>query len=361
MDRLVWKWSWCVWLSLFGLPVACDDEGNDDEGDGDEDGEETSTDSSSGEQSSACMTDEDCPMDYECSDAECIYVPPPYWVVGADGTVLRATFGDAELEPAPIDADLRAIACRGELDAWVVGDHGTLLRSADGGLSWNGLDTELQTAIAAVAASEGAVYAAGEAGVLLASADGNAPFTRVPAGIADDITGVATDRTGTRVWLTTVGGSVWLHDADDENVTQQLSTSTALSDVDVAWDASLVVAVGTDGAIWTSEQGDGVWQALDAGIDSDLHAVQVAADGRTIVVVGEAGIIVRVEDGTSEVLDVGDVDLRGLHIHADGSGAVVGDDGTLLVTRDQAHSFAALATGVRRDLLGVDAIGRPHL
>jgi photosystem II stability/assembly factor-like uncharacterized protein len=266
------------------------------------------------------------------------------------------------VEPGIAATHLRAIACRGDTDAWVVGDGGTVLRSADGGISWNRVDAETPAPLTAVVASESArVWAAGEGGVLMSSSDGGEPFEIVAAGILDDITGLATDHTGERVWLTTAAGSVWHYRFADATAVEALRTPTPLRDVDVATLGGSVVAVGDAGSMWRSIDEGSEWIAIDLALEADLNAVQIARDGLTSFAVGDSGALVRIIDDSVELQTITSADLRALHLHADGAGAVVGDGGGLFVTHDAARTFEQIATGTTADLFGLDAIGRAHL
>src|SRR3954470_9843208 len=65
------------------------------------------------------------------------------WLVGTKGMMINVTM---DVPPAVVGyklqllQDLRAIACRGDHEAWVVGNEGVLIATDDGGDTWNAFD-----------------------------------------------------------------------------------------------------------------------------------------------------------------------------------------------------------------------------
>jgi photosystem II stability/assembly factor-like uncharacterized protein len=118
------------------------------------------------------------------------------------------------------------------------------------------------------------------------------------------------------------------------------------------------VAVGSAGLVVVSDDGGASWAPIDVPTVRDLYAARISSDGSEIIAVGDAGVVVTIDaSGVSatEQLDAA-LALRGLHMHAAGSGHAVGDAGIVLFTADVGRSWTAIETGTDVILRGVDDV-----
>ena len=127
---------------------------------------------------------------------------------------------------------------------------------------------------------------------------------------------------------------------------------------DVTFDADndTVVAVGADGAIWTSRRDSRDWTSRQSGTDSDLNAVAFSSGGEVAVAVGDRGTILvsrnfgrRWESSQTDTgKDFNDVAFRGGT--SGNTVVVVGDDGVIQVSDDAGGRGHARRAGRRATL-----------
>jgi photosystem II stability/assembly factor-like uncharacterized protein len=84
-------------------------------------------------------------------------------------------------------------------------------------------------------------------------------------------------------------------------------------------------------------------------VTSDGAEAYAVGDDSTLVEITQAGTTVRTLTDTGAA-------LRGIHLAADGSGMIVGDAGTGLITVDNGATWAAVPLGTTRTLHAVDDI-----
>lgn len=344
------------------LTSACDDDdGGDDDGGmtmsttnptGSDPPAEESTGDDPPDDEPECMSNNDCAEGEMCQGGSCVDM---FWAIGGDGSVLRVA-GDGAAEPhPPMDAGLAAIECVGLTDAWVVGDAGFVAQTIDGGTSWTEVVSGTQAALRDVEGDHGAtVTAIGVDGTWIVSE--GAGF-RLVAGARGDLEGVALGAAG--MLAVASDGTVWAAEPS-------AAVAVAIADVegqplaiDLAHDVQRGVIVGRAGGLWWSD--DGVsWTARATGTRLDLHAVQIARDGRAAIAVGDSGVVVHVDQAQTSVLSLDvDLDLRDVHLDVRGHGAVVGDAGLVALTQDAGRTFDVFRVGAS-DLVGVDALGPAH-
>jgi photosystem II stability/assembly factor-like uncharacterized protein len=289
-----------------------------------------------------------------------------YWYVGKDGVMFRVDPDGAAPSTYALesDADLLAIACRGEDEAWVVGERGAILSTFDGGSSWATITAETdddENLVAVAVDHDRAVWIAGEAGSLLHSADAGESWSYLPSG-DHAWTGLATDAHGDHALLTDSAGTVWSHDG--ETLTALFSASEPLDDVWMTPNGGVAVAVGERGTMVESRDGGASWTQLSVDTARDLKAVFVSGDGESIFAVGEAGVVVRIDErgvAVDELLSP-ELNLRDLHMSADHAGHVVGDAGTALLSWDLGESWEPIELDTQAELTGLDQLhGEPHL
>ncbi len=200
-----------------------------------------------------------------------------------------------------------------------VGHHGLFLLSEDGGQAWQTMAPISDAALLAVAANEERVVVVGQQGRIFAGPDAQA--------------------------LSAV-----------ESPTTERLLSVALHD------SGLAVAVGGFGALVISEDGGATWEAhhLDwtelqpEGLEAHLYGVSIS-DGGEILICGEFAMILASGDRgrTWQVRHRGDASLFAMHVDSQGLGFAVGQEGTVLRTRDAGATWQPLATASRANLLDV--------
>jgi photosystem II stability/assembly factor-like uncharacterized protein len=277
------------------------------------------------------------------------------WIVGDDAEMLRISQeGDASPYDIEADADFLAIACQGTATAWVTGAAGTVMVTHDAGATWDRVDVGTTAALTAVAVAEhgGSVWVAGEDGTLIASHDEGSTWSSI-SGPALDWSGVATDREGTSIVLVALDGSIW---RGGDAISQVHATGgEVLHGVALDAQGQVAAAVGDLGTVLVSHDGGASFSSVAVPTTRDLYAVRVIEHGE-IVAVGEAGVIVRVDESgatADEQLDPA-LSLRALHLRATGLGQAVGDAGIVLLTNDAGLSWEPVDLDTEVTLRGVD-------
>ena len=109
-------------------------------------------------------------------------MPPGYdvlFVVGDSGTLLKTATNVWSPVSVPTTANLRGISFGSSESAWIVGDGGVILHSSDGGDTWTGQTSGVETNLYSVQAT-GALEcrAVGAGGVILHTEDGGLNWTQ---------------------------------------------------------------------------------------------------------------------------------------------------------------------------------------
>ena len=285
---------------------------------------------------------------------------PGAWLVGDNGSMFAVT-GDGEASTYPLerDEDLLAIACLGASTAWVVGDGGVVLRSRDVGQTWDDVAIEGMggadwTALAIADASFEPIeslWLVGSDGAVAHTPDGGGSWSFVAAGQVD-FTGVANTIDGSDAIAVADDGSIW--QIDLSGATQVHRVDVPLFSIGLSVHGQVATAVGAQGTMLSSSDGGATWAMVELATKHDLHAVRVSHDGLLSLAVGEAGTVVRLEDGTADVKDWTEAGLYALHLRHDGLGQAVGDNGTVLSTEDAGLTWSSSALPTTATLRGVD-------
>jgi photosystem II stability/assembly factor-like uncharacterized protein len=201
-----------------------------------------------------------------------------------------------------------------------VGDHGLLQSTADGGNTWNRLESPApQRALLSIVRSNGRCLAGGQQGAILRS-DDCVKWESVKAVTDARILGVHSNSKGEAY---AVGGF-----------------GTILRSID--W-----------GKTWQSVAID--WKVL-LGTDAEphLYAVQVAEDG-AVTLTGEFELVLRSAGsaGRWEVLHKGERSLFGLFIGQKGRLFAVGQEGLILRSNDAGKTWAEINSGTKSVLTDV--------
>jgi photosystem II stability/assembly factor-like uncharacterized protein len=274
---------------------------------------------------------------------------------------MAAVQPDGDVSPYPLtgDAQLNAIACRYQGEAWVTGNDGLLLYTSDGGTSWSAQTTPATSNLRSVATQDsGPVFIAGD-GAFLTTSDTGKTWTSLGDG-ATHFRSVAAAQSGTTVLAVDDNGGVWSYDA----TTGALARSTAIA-------GARAVALSPEGDIAVLA-GAGLWQSYDAGrswspmaTDPSLMFDDVSVDDEGGgMAVGTAGAIASFDlAGHVTVQHVGTASLHTLHL-ADPNdtsrvGYAAGDNGAVFITQDSGATWTP-GTNVGKTVFGVDVIGFGH-
>jgi photosystem II stability/assembly factor-like uncharacterized protein len=251
-----------------------------------------------------------------------------------------------------------------------VGDGGLLLATGDGGATWRPAATGAARALRSIAVAHhgSRAFAAGDGGTFLISEDDGRSWRAVEdpdLASGADLAAVATTDGGDLALITATDGTIRRWTAargGSRGALERLRSGagTALWGVALSADGARAAAVGAAGLALASEDGGSTWRPLDAGTKRTLRDVWLAEGGRRVVAVGEAGVVV---DGAwggkaraRELFGDEGSTLRGVHLGADGRGALVGDGGSLLVTDDGGATWSWFVLGEARRINAADSL-----
>jgi len=173
----------------------------------------------------------------------------------------------------------------------VVGEGGAILTSPDG-LTWTARTSPVTRRLRAIVGTPSQFIAVGEAGNMVGSTDGAAWFAR-PSGVAHTLRGIAVSPAG---HFAAVGGesaSLVLHSADGVNWRSASVLGTARLRA-VAWGGDRFLAVGANGAAYTSPDGQ-AWTPRATGATERLDGVLWT--GSVFQVISERGLVYSSPDG----------------------------------------------------------------
>lgn len=169
-----------------------------------------------------------------------------------------------------------------------VGERGTVLLSDDHGASWRQAQVPVQATLTAVCfADERTGWAAGHLGVILRSVDAGATWEKQLDGVqAAELVKQAAQRSG---------------DTQATEQAQRLVEEGAdkpFFDLEFV-DALHGFAVGAYNLMFATEDGGKTWAAWGPRLPNpkSLHLYGVRAHGRTLVIAGEQGLLLRSSDG----------------------------------------------------------------
>jgi photosystem II stability/assembly factor-like uncharacterized protein len=278
------------------------------------------------------------------------------WLVGDDAQMFRVSrAGEVSIYDITADGDFLAIACHGAATAWVAGADGLLMVTRDAGATWHDVDVGTTADLTAVAVAEhgGVVWVVGESGTILAGHDDGASWSPWP-GPPLDWSGVATDHAGDSAVVVARDGTIAR--IDEALAIVHVEDGAVLRGIARDGVGRVAVAVGDVGTMLISRDGGGSFVPVGLPTTRDLHAVRVLDGGREIVAVGEAGVVVRIDESgatAEEQLDAA-LSLRALHLRATGLGQAVGDAGVVLSTHDTGLTWSPIAIDTDATLRGVD-------
>ncbi|MBS1119517.1 MAG: hypothetical protein H6Q90_1745 [Deltaproteobacteria bacterium] len=285
------------------------------------------------------------------------------WLVGSEGMMAQVDPNGRLGAGYDLGASetLNGIACRYQAEAWVVGAGGTLLYTADGGVSWSAQDVGTTANLRTLATQDaGPVFIAGDGVFMTAVPEfvtGKAQWTQLGDGVTSYRSVAAAQHADTVLAVSSDGG-LWSYDA---GVLSRRTTLAGMHAVAVSPDGETAIAVGA--GLSRSLDGGKTWSPLAVDASLQFEDVRIDDNGEAVAV-GVGGIVARI-DGEGRVLTqrVGTADLRTLHIApADdysGVGYAAGDGGQIWMTNDSGWTWTA-GPNVGHTVLGVDEIGAGH-
>lgn len=277
------------------------------------------------------------------------------WLIGSAGLMVNIQ-GDKVVGGYDLgsSANLNAIACRYQAEAWVVGDDATVLYTKDGGTSWTAQAVPTTANLRTLATQDdGPVFLGGD-GAFLVSTDTGATWTSLGDGTTS-FRAMSAAQAGTGVLAVADDGGIWSYDAGQLTRHATIEGARAIHQTP---DGEIVMTAGS--GLSRSIDGGLTWSALSVDPGIAFDDIRVNEDG-SAVAVGAAGAIANVAtDGTVSVQYVGASGLHAIHIEDDEAmGYAGGDEGQVLVTNDNGLTWQ-LGPNVGRTVRGVDEIGFNH-
>jgi photosystem II stability/assembly factor-like uncharacterized protein len=277
------------------------------------------------------------------------------WLIGSSGLMVNIqndkVIGGYDLGST---ANLNAIACRYQAEAWVVGDDATVLYTNDGGTSWTAQAVPTTAHLRTLATQDdGPVFLGGD-GAFLVSTDTGATWTALGDGTAS-FRSMSAAQAGTGVLAVSDDGGIWSYDGSALTRRTTIDGARAIHQTP---DGEIVMTAGS--GLARSLDGGVTWSTLNVDPSLVFDDVRVNEDG-SAVAVGAAGAIANIAtDGTVSVQYVGASGLHTIHIEDDEEmGYAGGDDGQVLVTNDNGLTWQ-IGPNVGRTVRGVDEIGFNH-
>ena len=207
----------------------------------------------------------------------------PAWAANVPAVLSQA----ALLTPKALAAATLAVARAGDRLV-AVGERGTVLLSDDHGVSWRQAQVPVQATLTAVCFADARNgWAAGHLGVILHSMDGGATWQKQLDGVqAAELVKQAAERSGD-------AGAV----AQAQRLVEE-GADKPFFDLEFI-DAQRGFAVGAYNLMFATTDGGKSWAALGPRLPNakNLHLYGVRARGRTLVIAGEQGLLLRSTDG----------------------------------------------------------------
>lgn len=338
--------------------------------------------------------------------------PTEGWAAGNNGELMHTTDGDTwtrEDPLSPTSIGYRGLTFPDAGNGWLVGTGGTMLATTDGGASWDPKAGSLDETMADISSvGTDSVWAVGGSAILHSDNQGAdwSEQTTVPGvelygvSMADTSNGWAVGTDGA-IRNTVDGGSTWTTQTSD--ATEALYAVTSTSDL-AAWAAGengMIVHTSDGGANWVTQpmemygafydiffidesngwatgydtvlyrpvivhttDGGATWRWQDSGIPASMLTFGIdfanATDGN---VVGEYGMIYRTTDGGAHwglvSTGVTGEHLRGVALADDGTGWIVGDNGTMLYSADTGRTWEATISPTDADWKRVRSVNGP--
>lgn len=171
---------------------------------------------------------------------------------------------------------------------FIVGQSGTMLASSNG-TSWSQLAISYSNNFLNIAAEKSTLVVTGSQGLILYSTDGGVVWNKAASGVTDNLFGLASGPVGF-----VAGGSSQraplLFSPDGKSWSVVYRSDSSQTYGAIIWDGSRFLVAASYGEVLESRDGK-EWRKLPA-IPNGKHAVGVAADAGTTVIVQSDGTIV---------------------------------------------------------------------
>ncbi|QEG41813.1 YCF48-related protein [Roseimaritima ulvae] len=291
--------------------------------------------------------------------------PDRGWAVGDRGVILASNSGGDhwESQHSPTDATLfdvqfvnarRGLAVGGYYSSDTQTSRGVVLTTANGGRTWQRLDTDLPLLRSLRVQADGSILAAGDfstvhmASVFL-SDDGGRTWLAANApqiGRTQCLTGPADGPT------TVLGSDGMVH----QFATVLQGGTAVLADANLRslhGEAQIRVAVGTAGTLYISDDGGQRWTTIAAANTAEANVDYAAAtevDG-VVYAVGSPGNRIRriqLNGHVEDAVPPTHAALRDIHFYDSQRGWAIGAFGTILATRDAGQTWRVQRGGDRR-------------
>lgn len=281
------------------------------------------------------------------------------WLVGTSGLMVNVhSDGDSQGYPLASSETLNSIACRYAGEAWVAGTHGTLLYTSDAGATWLPQTVPTSADLRAIATQDyGPVFVAGD-GVFLTSSDTGAHWTALGDGVVSFRAVAAAQQAATVLALSEDGG-LW---SLEDNQLVNRGTFAGAHAIAIAPDGETAILVG-DHLIARSNDGGLSWSPLASS--AVLDDVRLGESGQAIAV-GAGGTVAHISAaGQVALQQIGTADLHTFHVAEPEEGAdsaagfAAGEGGQVFVTLDGGDTWRE-GPNVGRTVLGLDQIGDLH-
>ncbi len=272
------------------------------------------------------------------------------WAVGSDGKVIRSEDGGDSwtVQRTPTRENLQDIAAWDTERAVLVGNEGVVLITSDAGETWESATAPrseiFNKLIRVEALPDGEAWAVGAMNAVFRSRDFGVSWERaVPE---EDITWNGIAFVGERdIWVVGEFG-ILLHSADGGESWEEREVGLESSLMSVEFrDGGKGVAVGLEGTVLVTDNGGAEWVRVET--DFSEHLFDVTWDGGRWVAVGEDGIVVRSSEGDDRVWAADRLapDLRSWHTTSVANGDAVYVSGATFgrLIEEQWYSFTGQA------------------
>jgi len=282
------------------------------------------------------------------------------WVAGEYGGMMSSTDGGKSwnAESSSEFPDLSAVSIRTIDDLWAVGGK-RVVHSTNSGITWEDMTVSPTNLYALHLLDSATVIVAGDGGRIFRTTDGGVSWMRVDGGIMSaTIWAMAARGDAQDIWAVGDGGAMLA--STDGGASWKLKNSGtqkalyAISFVD-AWNGW---AVGFGGTIIHTSDGGEHWVPQTSNTTSSFFDVIFLNVNRGWAI-GDGGIFKTIDGGRTWQQVLGAVQrLRAIGIKQRRSGmpeyygCVVGDGGTILVTKD-GENWISDSSGTTNDLYGV--------
>lgn len=251
---------------------------------------------------------------------------------------------EAKVEPARGSAFTR-VAFVADKIALAVGHDGWIVRSADGGETWQevAFDQGRPDPLLGIAGPfDGKLFVFGAFGLLMSSPDEGQTWQAAPLTIEGEA--AAKPAAAPAAEADPYADPFANFGAQDSQADRHLNAMTRLAD------GSLVL-VGERGLVLQSRDGGGTWKSLEAGYTGSFYGV-LALDAR-VLVYGMRGNVYFTDD-QGKTWQKGEtprnVSLFSGLVLGNGDVALVGDNNTMLVSKDRGANFAVATEAKVRGL-----------